>query len=209
MRTHRAPSPRVAATLIELIVVLAIIAILVGLLLPAVHYAREASRCASCANNLHQLGIAMTHYVNVRHKLPEPAADGTIGGWEIVLLDFLEDANLAAGLSGDPPLDPAAVPPLAKKRPAILSCPSATEADSSVPTVPASHYTAVLVRHTNPEKCRWSFGELSTDSRIPWVTSPEVPYGGPTELRPHNGGFNYIYGQGSATGGVLFNTADD
>lgn len=44
-------------TLVELLVVIAIIGTLAGLLLPAVHAAREASRAAQCQSNLHQLGI--------------------------------------------------------------------------------------------------------------------------------------------------------
>jgi prepilin-type N-terminal cleavage/methylation domain-containing protein len=209
IRSDRTPSPRIAVTLIELIVVLAIIAILLGLLFPALHYARELSRRAACAGNLHQLGIAMTHYVEVRRKLPDVAPDGAIGGWAIAILPFMEDTSLADGLSGNPPLDPVAPLALARKRPVIMTCPSAYEGDSAVATVPASHYTAVLVRHQNHEKTRWQMGELMTDSRIPWVTSPEVPFGGLAELRPHRGGYNFVSGYGATSNGVGFSTPDD
>jgi len=86
-------------TLVELLVVIAVIAILIGILLPAVQSAREAARRLQCFNNLKQLGLALSSYETAYSAHPPSmvlSGVGTspnwVGGWGINarILPFLE-----------------------------------------------------------------------------------------------------------------------
>ena len=61
---------RTAFTLIELIVVVAIVALLVAILLPSLSKAREQARMVTCKSNLHQIGTAITTYAHRDGKIP-------------------------------------------------------------------------------------------------------------------------------------------
>jgi prepilin-type N-terminal cleavage/methylation domain-containing protein/prepilin-type processing-associated H-X9-DG protein len=79
--------PRLGFTLIELLVVIAIIAVIMGLLLPAVQKVREAAYRIQCANNLHQIGIAIANYEATTGQLPG-------SNWVSATLPFLEQDNV-------------------------------------------------------------------------------------------------------------------
>jgi prepilin-type N-terminal cleavage/methylation domain-containing protein/prepilin-type processing-associated H-X9-DG protein len=74
MKIYRRQRRTRAFTLVELLVVIAILGTLIALLLPAVQSARESGRRASCANNLHQIGLAAHAYLGEQQSFP-PAAD--------------------------------------------------------------------------------------------------------------------------------------
>jgi prepilin-type N-terminal cleavage/methylation domain-containing protein len=57
-------------SLVELLITIAVIAILLGMLLPAVQAVREAARRAQCINNLKQLGTSIQVYESNHGKLP-------------------------------------------------------------------------------------------------------------------------------------------
>ena len=60
-------------TLVELLVVMAVIGMLVAILLPAVQSARASARRTACTNNLRQLGIALHNYESSIGRFPSGA----------------------------------------------------------------------------------------------------------------------------------------
>ena len=96
-RSHR------GFTLIELLVAIAIIAILIALLVPAVQKVRESANRMQCHNNLKQIGLALHSYHDRNKGFPPGYVSGVSAagadtgpgwGWGAYLLDDIEQDNL-------------------------------------------------------------------------------------------------------------------
>jgi prepilin-type N-terminal cleavage/methylation domain-containing protein len=106
---------RFGFTLFELLTVLALLALLFALLLPAVQKARETSQRVSCANNLKILGLAIHNFHDTYGRFPtSPGGQDKLGGcgisymadgapfgpkfqtagWAFQILPFIEQDNL-------------------------------------------------------------------------------------------------------------------
>lgn len=125
-------SRRQAFTLVELLVVLAVIGILVALLLPAVQAVREAARRTECSNHIRQLALASMNFESAYKHLPtgwtvadlSDPAGGPGWGWGYFLLPYLEQQSLFDQIDPSISVDDEGWGDLLRQVVPVFQCPS-------------------------------------------------------------------------------------
>lgn len=95
------PKDRGAFTLVELLMVIAIIGLLAGLIVPALSHAKARSRTVTCASHLSQIGQALTMFEQENGFYPGAGQPGRETNQTVVASDDSWDARIAPYLSGN------------------------------------------------------------------------------------------------------------
>ena len=119
-------------TLIEMLVVIAVVGLLASLLIPAVQGARESARRAQCLNNLRQIGIALQQHAETHGMYPsgQNMMMGPVrASYLVPLLPYLEQGGLFNAINFDfvPPTGVAFKDPndtIYEANLSVLLCPS-------------------------------------------------------------------------------------
>jgi prepilin-type N-terminal cleavage/methylation domain-containing protein len=208
-----------AFTLVEMLVVISIIAVLAALLLPAVNMAREASRRASCGNNLRNLALAAQNFDSARGYYPAsrtfwndatykssnkyPASwassPGAVLTWVHEIMPYIErqdmrgliEANLSPTTGANLPVYQVAYGKLA-----IVFCPS-DEIDAGVSDVSGLQYSQLSYACNAGVMDNTNVTQMTKVAGFDW---------------PQNGAFdNRLIGSGDYTNGLpnvkVFKTA--
>ena len=155
---------RSAFTLVELLVVIAVVGILVALLLPAVQAARESARRIQCVNNLKQIGIACQNYHEAIRSFPpgycaagpyvDGATDTTPGwGWTALILPYMEQRSVYEGMMFTLPIEHPANAKAVQTRIAPYLCPSDIAPQTPYPVPDASGNIVALAGPSSYAAC--------------------------------------------------------
>jgi prepilin-type processing-associated H-X9-DG protein/prepilin-type N-terminal cleavage/methylation domain-containing protein len=209
--------PRGGMTVIELLVVMAIIAVLVGLLVPAVQHAREAANLASCGNNLKQLGLALHSHHSAKGFFPpgmvcsgSNICDAEGSGFTY-LLPYLEQDNLYRHYHFDVPWYGVENYDVVGQTAAVFFCPSnRSEGLMDLAPIAAQWATRLppVAGTCDYAFCRGANGALHRDwTRIPTAARGVFNIRPPDEARPGlrltdiSDGASTTFAMGEAAGG--------
>ena len=184
------PAKRVlGVTIIELMIVLAIIGVLMALLFPAIQSVRERARDTVCKNNLHQLNLAVASYVGIHKRLPRPSTPDLFGGWSVEILPFIEQKNLADTIVPGSRIESAS--DVLLRQPRIMRCPSREILDNIADgKMYPSHYVLAPSRRES-----FSISDAPVKFNVAWASGAQLRLNEiKREKGPHRGGFFYSGG---------------
>lgn len=138
---YRHGAGRKGNALIEVLLVVTIIAMMLGLMLPAMTRSREAARRSQCINSLRQIMLATQNYEYVNQVLPPGVVDekgpidnqgnGLHIGWIMQLLPFMEQQRLYESIDFEVPIDAPENVTVSQTKISTLLCPSDPQAGIS------------------------------------------------------------------------------
>jgi prepilin-type N-terminal cleavage/methylation domain-containing protein len=184
--------------LTELIVVVAVIAILASLIVPARRNVRPAMRRTQCRNNLKQIVLALHHYKDEYHVFPPAYTVDDHGkplhSWRTLLLPYLEEKALYKKIDLSKPWDDPANARIGETHLEIFTCP-----ESRCP-LNCTSYLAVVKPNSclRPGKSRDAAEhsseagktvlviEVASKQAVPWMSTQDANEELVLSLEPEN-----------------------
>jgi type II secretory pathway pseudopilin PulG len=207
-------SSRRRFTLIEFLMVLAIIVVLIALLLPAIRTAGPAAMRGQCVNNLKQIALALYNYEH-EHKVLPPAitvdrSGNPLHSWRTLVLPYLELKALYQSINLASPWNHPANTTALDTHVSAYHCPALNGRSNTTSYLAIAGSNGYLLPRkprrladiTDEHGSTLSVIEASEDNAVPWMAPVDADETLLLSIRPesnlhHAGGFNASFVEGS------------